>query len=86
MDNVRRAPGDWCDLGPSPDSLTSMGSLARREHHEKKSSGRIPGWAWGTGSVVAEMWGLGRLPPPRLTGRVGVPAGLRTAPYSTSEC
>lgn len=52
-------PGCWCDLGPSPRSPTSMGSLAYREDlEEEKNSGACPGsWRGGRGpsrSAVAE--------------------------------
>ncbi|XP_054574342.1 phospholipid-transporting ATPase IK [Eptesicus fuscus] len=38
MDTVWQELGNWCDLAPSPDSPTSMGSLAHGEDVEKENS------------------------------------------------
>lgn len=41
---VQQGLGPWCDLGPSPHSPTSMGSLAYREDlEEEENSGACPG-------------------------------------------
>lgn len=52
MDSVWQELGNWCDLAPSPDSPTSMGSLAYGEDvEEEKNSGACFG-------VKCGVWGL----------------------------
>lgn len=80
--------GPWCDLGLSPHSLTSMGSLAYREDLEEENSGARPG-SGGVGRGSTELSGRGGglrrpLTPTQQTQR-GAFLGLQRVPHLTTE-